>query len=269
MRKTSAPWHLTTLAALSMIVACRLAFTEYDETTCRLADTEANRSEITNQLALLARQFELSTLPAAPRDADNYLAQYHSDAASISAYVHRDRWQFAQDDIANFDALALMLKAPSPADQLAQWLRAQLPPDTLAALSNYTAGPDPALQRALLKTINDTLGGAITLPKEGVIYNPQRFAQVSLSEPTRQMLNRKDQLYCDIVELNERLLQDAYPLVFHKIFDANHIAVLLLNHRRSGKKSPRYVQIETHLTNDLSKTFGGAVQIHNGVGYLK
>jgi len=270
MSKTSACWpRLTALAVITVMAGCSFIVTKYNEANCRLPDTESNRAEVTNHLALLARQFKLAPSPAAPRADDNCLAQYHSHAASISAYVHRDRWQFAQDDIANFETLALVFKTPPPTDQVAQWLRAQLPPETLAALSNYMGGPDPGLQKALLRTINDTLGGAITRPREGVIYDPQRFAQVNLSEPTRQMLNRKDRLYCDTVELNERLLQDAYPLVFHKIFTTNQISVLLMKHSLSGKKSPRYVQIETHFTNDFSKTFGDAVEVHTGLRYMK
>src|ERR1019366_1828180 len=111
-------------------------------------------------------------------------------------------------------------------------LRQQLPPAALAALSNYAGGPDSALEKTILRGINDTLGGAITKPKEGIIYNPQRFAQVRLSEQTRQLLDRKEKLYCDIVELNERLLQDAYPQEIVKSFGTSEISVLLIHHNR-------------------------------------
>jgi hypothetical protein len=260
---------LAPLAAVTVLVGCGLLATKYYQVTCSLPDTETNRAVISNRLALIAQQYALKELPGAPLGKDDYLAQYTSDAGSLSAYVERGRWQFAPEDITNFEALARRLKSPQPNDRVSEWLRGQLPPDALSGLSNYAGGPDPVLQKAVLRSVNDTLGGAITHPKEGIIYNPQRFAEVELSRQTQELLNRKEKLYCDVVELNERLLEDAYPQSIAKSFASNRIGILLVHHKWSGKQPTQYAQIESRLTNDLIKTFGDVVGIHSGHGRLK
>jgi len=275
MKKTRAITLARKLRILALLApflcfGCRfIATKEYNLTTCRLLDTQPNRAEVTTRVQSFAREFALNQTPAPPISENNYLARCHSDAVYLSAYVDRGRWQFAPEDIANFESLARKLKDPQNSDRVSQWLRQQLPPATLAALSNYPGSTDPPLERSLLRGINDTLGGFITRPKGGIIYDPWRFARVRLSDQTRELLDRKEKLYCDIVELNERLLQDAYPQEIVKAFGKSEISVMLTHHYWSGKPPKKYAQLDSRLTNDFITAFGDAVHVQSGHGWSK
>lgn len=107
-------------------------------------------------------------------------------------------------DIRDLSALASRLKTATPQDRLASHLSAQLTNSTLKLLAAYSGGPDPALRRALVEDLNRMIRGPS-------IYEPDRFAGVTLSAATRALLDRDSLQPAEVARLNRLLLEDAFP----------------------------------------------------------
>jgi hypothetical protein len=99
----------------------------------------------------------------------------------------------------------LAVKLREAGDDVSKYLQGQFASETKQLLENYhDANPPPAsLQRALLAELNRLL-------HSDSLYNQQRYAQVTLSADTRQLLAQNPQGEV-LTQLNRLLLEDAYP----------------------------------------------------------
>jgi H+/Cl- antiporter ClcA/CBS domain-containing protein len=111
--------------------------------------------------------------------------------------------QFKQNDIVNLPALAEKLKDPKESDRLSKFLSSQLSPATQTLLSNYEGQADVQLSKALAEDLNRIIQSA-------PLYQTQLFANVKVSANTAAMLKRDPQ-GLDLVRVNRKLLQEAYP----------------------------------------------------------
>src|SRR3954465_6344840 len=89
---------------------------------------------------------------------------------------------FATADIVNLEELATTLKHPGAVDGVSRYVESQLSPKTLGYLHAYTGGADLKLRTALAEDID-------RLIYSGSIYNEARFATVSLSPDTVNLLH--------------------------------------------------------------------------------
>ena len=126
---------------------------------------------------------------------------------------------FTAGDIVDMQSFALALKAQ--ADPVSQFIYANLSASTVALLTAYSSGPDPALLAALLGDLNIII-------QSGSIYTPARFAAVTLSPESNYILGRSPS-GSDLVRLNRFLIRDAYPadfatVVFPQLTDWFHVA---------------------------------------------
>ncbi len=110
---------------------------------------------------------------------------------------------FSQGDIADLGSLANKLKQPAAEDAISQYLATQLAQGTRNMLTNYSEGSAPQLQRALADDLNRII-------RSGLLYEAQRFTNVTLSAKTRRSLEQKPH-GLDLVRLNRRLLREAFP----------------------------------------------------------
>ena len=111
--------------------------------------------------------------------------------------------QFKQDDIINLQSLAEKLNHPAESDQLSKFLSSQLSPVTQTLLSNYDGQADLQLSKAVAQDLNRIVQSA-------PLYQTQLFANVKVSANTTAMLKRDPQ-GLDLVRVNRKLLQEAYP----------------------------------------------------------
>jgi Tc toxin complex TcA C-terminal TcB-binding domain len=119
----------------------------------------------------------------------------------FSEYYSQYFFPFHINSFKDFPSLAFKLK--DPANRVSSYLRDQFSEDTKEQLRQYISGsPDEPLQSFLIHDLNLVINGP-------TIYNDQRFAQVTLSEQTRELINRNPQGEL-LVRLNRLLLEDAY-----------------------------------------------------------
>lgn len=113
------------------------------------------------------------------------------------------RTAFHAPDFKDLTALTQRLRAP--ADPVAAFLATNLSPSTLETLAQFEEGraTRTAVRVALAQDLNN-----IVLKQD--IYAPERFAGVTLSETTRQMLARPP-AERNLPRLNRLLLADAFP----------------------------------------------------------
>jgi len=111
---------------------------------------------------------------------------------------------FSVEDVTDLPLLAGKLKDPvRPFDV---WLTAALSSPTRATLASYEgsgSAPEP-LRTLLVEDLNGLLGGPS-------LHTPQRFAGITLRPETVALLSANPQ-GDDLVRLNRRLLEDAYPV---------------------------------------------------------
>lgn len=116
---------------------------------------------------------------------------------------------FSAGDFKDLPALARRLSEPS--DPLATFLATNLSPTTTETLRAYRSGTAgaAALRVALTQDLN-----SLVLKQQ--LYTPERFAGVTLSDPTRELLASASELHGS-ARLNRLLLAEAYPgvLTFH------------------------------------------------------
>jgi len=111
---------------------------------------------------------------------------------------------FSAGDIADLPALANKLKQPPQDDAVSQYLASQLAQGTRNLLTNYMGGAAAQLQQALAHDLN-------RIVRSGLLYEAQRFTNVTLSARTRRLLEQRPE-GLDLMRLNRRLLLEVYPL---------------------------------------------------------
>ncbi len=110
---------------------------------------------------------------------------------------------FSVGDIVDLRSFAQRLKEPAPGDAVSRYLATQLAPGTQALLSSYAGETAAELQQTLARDLNRIVRG-------GLLYEEQRFANVTLSAKTRRLLEHETK-GVDFVRLNRELLLDVYP----------------------------------------------------------
>ncbi len=110
---------------------------------------------------------------------------------------------FSSGDITDLQSLVNKLAKPAPGDAVSQYLATQLAQGTRDLLTNYTAGTAAPLQQALAGDLN-------RIVRSGLLYEAQRFTNVTLSAKTRRLLEHKP-AESDLVRLNRTLLLEVYP----------------------------------------------------------
>lgn len=111
-------------------------------------------------------------------------------------------------DITDFKTLARRLAHPDNTDPVSKYLSTQLSPETRVLL----AGSDNRTNSVLVQAVTDDLNRIV---QHGPLYDEQRFANVKLSTEATVLLKQKPS-GTELVRLNRKLLQDAYP---HEISD--------------------------------------------------
>lgn len=111
------------------------------------------------------------------------------------------RTAFAGSDFKDVSALSQKLTAP--ADPLSAFVATNLSSSTVQTLTHFNAGTASATAAriALAQDLNN-------LVLKQTIYSPERFAGVTLSDQTRELLGQEGR---NEPRLNRRLLADAYP----------------------------------------------------------
>jgi len=123
---------------------------------------------------------------------------------------------FSTEDIINLKSLATKLKNPTARkswgpfawgplrkDNVSEYIRGQLSPETLNLLSQYNGGTNSQLQNDLVVDLDRII-------QSGPIYDTNRFARVRLSKETAKLLAQNPQGQ-ELVWLNRMLLLEAYP----------------------------------------------------------
>ncbi|MCX6914403.1 MAG: chloride channel protein [Verrucomicrobia bacterium] len=110
---------------------------------------------------------------------------------------------FSAGDIADLQSFANKLKQPAPEDAVSHYLATQIAQGTRDLLTNYTGGAAAQLQRALARDLN-------RIVQSGLLYEAQRFTNVTLLARTRRLLEHKPE-GIEVVRLNRRLLLEVYP----------------------------------------------------------
>ncbi|HEV7408810.1 MAG TPA: baseplate J/gp47 family protein [Bradyrhizobium sp.] len=112
-------------------------------------------------------------------------------------------WGFSVRDVT--DPVALALAWHTLADPISTFLQARLSPQQAAVIAAVSS--NPVLSRALLRTLLAVLNGVLDEP---AFYDAQRFAAVTLRDPTRALIGTTYSTQTRR-RLNRMLLEDAYP----------------------------------------------------------
>jgi len=109
--------------------------------------------------------------------------------------------KFKPGDFLDMPAFASKLKNPAPTDWVSLYLSAKLPSDTRSLLNSGDTGAE--LRKALARDLTQ-------VEQAGPIYDEKRFAEVHLSAETLGQVKENPDGK-DLVRLNRRLLNEAYP----------------------------------------------------------
>jgi formylglycine-generating enzyme required for sulfatase activity len=107
------------------------------------------------------------------------------------------------EDIRNLETLAPKLKQPAATDAVSTYLHAQLLPETLKVLSEYTGGTNLLMTKALADDLDRVM-------HNGPFYDAKRFEGIKLSSDIKSQLDQTLETL-DLVRLNRALLATAYP----------------------------------------------------------
>jgi undecaprenyl pyrophosphate phosphatase UppP len=108
--------------------------------------------------------------------------------------------KFKTRDFTDLPALSAKLQRPEQTDWVSLYLAAKLSPETRTLLANNNGAELP---KALVKDLNQII-------LSGPIYDAKRFAGVTLSPETQKQIGENPDGK-DLVRLNRRLLNEAYP----------------------------------------------------------
>ena len=111
-------------------------------------------------------------------------------------------WLFGANDVVDLGAMVARLEAFS--DAVSIFVLDQLSPGTQDFVDQYGTIPDADIVEALVGNLNQLLQAGVS------IYDPSRFADVSLAPGTQALLAENPQGSA-LVRLNRMLLDDAYP----------------------------------------------------------
>lgn len=132
---------------------------------------------------------------------DRQVISYLKDYFCRPAHQADDAQAFVAGDFIDMPALAHKLQ--HPADGVSAYVKTNLSAATTAALESFAEAEPLPLQTNLLQSLNALMGGPC-------IYEPQRFAAVTL-QPETQKLLALNPSGDTLVRLNRRLLDEAYP----------------------------------------------------------
>lgn len=120
------------------------------------------------------------------------------------------RVALADADFSDVSAVAQRLKAK--ADPVAAFLTGQLSAKTQGLLDGFDGTASPALRTALLQDLNGVLRQELNkADKKPALYDAQRFAGVTLSPATQQLVSANPENDNARMRLNRMLLRDAFP----------------------------------------------------------
>ena len=119
-------------------------------------------------------------------------------------------------EILNVDTLMVAL---ARADPLSLYLRSQLSGELAATVENYD--PSQPLDEEVAKRLAQGLTAIITGP---LLYTPQRFSSVPLTEELRSRLE-KQTAGTQLIYLNRLLLEEAYPFALAKCRKPHRVVV--------------------------------------------
>lgn len=262
---------LTALCFLVALASCSTVSMKYNDTFYVFGDSETNRKAVNRCITTVAHEFGFHTNDAAEICGSLGL-RYELRAEGRRYYLSTSISEFhhglADEDILNLESLATKLKQPDSADRMSQYLNHQISPSTSRLLSSYSRGPDSELQQNLIKDLRLLIGGAITKPKDGLIYKPERFANVSLPGETSALLRRENKTYYDILRLNRMLLHDAYPNEIAAVRLQDEIRAMLGQVSFSEKKTQVRLDIEERLNAEFTKIFDGEMRIEQQHGWI-
>ena len=140
-----------------------------------------------------------------------------------SEYIGNRSFSFGEGDFLGPKGLALTEKLRAGANPLSKWLYSQLSPDTIAQYDNYTNAPTNTddeikkkndLAKSHLNQLATDLNRIISSGQS--IYDPARFAGVTLSEFTKQYMAQPNLTPDKITRVNRLLLEDAFPTEIQK-----------------------------------------------------
>ena len=128
-----------------------------------------------------------------------------SGSGSFLRYPEFPTYSYFQgDDLVDLQSFASKLQTPT--EQVSQFIKTNLSAPTLLLLNAYSGGTNDTLHAALIQDLNVIIGG-------GSIYDPTRFAAVTLSPESQYILGRNP-VGEDLVRQNRYLIRDAYPAEF-------------------------------------------------------
>ncbi len=149
-----------------------------------------------------------------------------------SEFIGNRSFTFSEGDFLGDQGLGLTKKLWAKADPLSQFLYSKLSPETIAQYQGYLdpntpteAPPVPAnangeARQSPAKTKNDLRRSHLShlatdlnavLNNGQSIYDPARFAGVTLSDFTKQFMAQPNLTPDKLIRLNRLLLEDAYP----------------------------------------------------------
>lgn len=259
------------LCLLGSLTSCSTVSMKYNDTFYVFEDSEASRIAVTQSIATVAHEFRFNTTDAAETCGSfglHYELRAEGRRYYIGASISELHHGLADEDIVNFESLAAKLKQPAGDDHVSQYLRNQLSLSTSRQLSNYSRGPDAELQKSLIRDLRSVIGGTVSKPRDGLIYEPERFAGVSLSGETSASLQRRNKTCYDILKLNRMLLHDAYPKEIAPVHEKDEIRVMFGQVSFSEKKTNERLEIEDRLNTEFTKAFNGRVRIEQRCGWI-
>ena len=120
--------------------------------------------------------------------------------------LHASTNQLRFDMDAIKDPGSLIVKLQDPRAPVSQLIASQLSEDMQWILLGYDGAskPTPQQQKVLLSDLNQLL-------QMGALYDPQRFADIELSEQTQALIAENPQGGEALMRLNRSLLADVYP----------------------------------------------------------
>ena len=140
-----------------------------------------------------------------------------------SEYIGNRSFSFGEGDFLGPKGLALTEKLRAGANPLSKWLYSQLSPDTIAQYDNYANAPTNTddeikkkndLAKSHLNQLATDLNRIISSGQS--IYDPARFAGVTLSEFTKQYMAQPNLTPDKVTRVNRLLLEDAFPTEIQK-----------------------------------------------------
>jgi hypothetical protein len=145
---------------------------------------------------------------------------------------------FTLPDLKDLSQLAWKITQPKGA--VAAQLNRLLADSTRQALSRYrNTGAEPAAaEAALLQDLNRIVAGPS-------LYEPQRFAGVSLRQETQQLLGRNPQ-GAELANLNRMLLEDAFPMEISGKQGGQYVTAVERNTRFVESFGKKLIPIETN-----------------------